>query len=210
MKSYKAYLFDVDGTLIDTTEMIYQCFLQTCKKFSNTTVTREQIIGNIGIPLSTHFNLLMGQLSAEREKEITSYHMDYQLSIFKKYLKLFQGVYKGLERLKNNGKKLAVVTSRKKFTLEIYLEYTDILKFFDVLITPESTEKHKPCPEPAIEALSQLASLPDESIMIGDAIFDIECGARAKMDTAFVSWSKNSVHLLSVKPTYLINSMGEL
>lgn len=210
MKSYKTYLFDVDGTLIDTTQMVYQCFLRTCKKYAGITVTKQKIFANIGIPLNNHFKLLMGQLSDEKEKEITAYHMDYQVSIFKEHLKIFDGVYEGLQRLKEKGKKLAVVTSRKRPTLELYLEYVDILKFFDVLISPESTKKHKPFPDPAIEAMSQLASLQEESIMIGDATFDIECGTVAGIDTAFVSWSKNDVKLFQTKPTYIINSMEDL
>jgi len=210
MRDYTAYLFDADGTLFDTTEMIYQCFKYTCKLFGNISVTRDQVFKNIGIPLKTQFEYFFGTLSNDHAEKIMKTHMEYQLSIFKKYLCLFPGVAETIQLLNKNGKKLAVVTSRRMDSLTIYLKYTNIYHLFDVLITPESTEKHKPLPEPAFEALKQLNCKNSEALFIGDATFDIECGERAGMDTAFVAWSKNTPSSLTVKPTYIVSDIREL
>lgn len=210
MKHYNAYLFDADGTLFDTTELIYQCFLYTCKKFGNIDVSRREVFSNIGIPLRPQLEHFLGKLSNEKEEEVVKAHMDFQLSIYKDHLRLFPQVKEILTQLKENDKKMAVVTSRKIFTLTLYLKQTDIYNFFDTLITPELTEKHKPEPEPALEALKQLSCVPSETLFVGDAVFDIECGQRAGTDTAFVTWSQTDVSSLSVKPTYIIDSMDEL
>lgn len=210
MKSYSAYLFDCDGTLIDTTELIYQCFLYSCKKYGDLEVKREDVFSNIGILLRNQLIHFLGPLSEENLSEITKAHMDYQLKIYKDYLHLFPEVAETLSQLKDNGKKLAVVTSRKTFTLNLYLKHTGILQYFDTLITPELTDKHKPDPEPALEALKQLSCPAEETLFVGDSIYDIECGAGTGMDTAFVTWSRINPDSLSIKPTFIINEMKEL
>jgi pyrophosphatase PpaX len=210
MKQYKAYLFDADGTLFDTTELIYQCFLYSCKKYGDIDVSREAVFSNIGIPLRPQLEHFLGKMSDYKEEEIVKAHMDYQLKIYQEHLRLFPGVKKTLVHLKDTGKKMAVVTSRKQYTLTLYLKQTAIYHYFDALITPELTKKHKPEPEPALEALKQLNCAPSETLFVGDAIFDIECGERAGMDTAFVTWSQIDAESLSIKPTYVIDSMNEL
>ncbi len=112
--------------------------------------------------------------------------------------------------LKTSGKKLAVVTSRKRETAEIYLKYIGIYGFFDAIVTPELTQKHKPSPQPALKALEMLSAFPEESVFIGDSFYDIECGSNAGMDTIFVSWSHNDPDKIRPSPTFIINSMTEL
>ena len=120
MEQYKAYLFDCDGTLIDTTELIYQCFVYSCRKFGNISVTRDQVFANIGIPLRTQLQQFLDPLSDEKASEITSAHMEFQLSIYNDHLQLFPGISETLSQLKDKGKKLAVVTSRKTHTLSLF------------------------------------------------------------------------------------------
>ncbi len=210
MKQYAAYLFDGDGTLYDTAEMIYQCFSYSCKKFGNIEVAREAVFSNIGLPLRPQLEHFLGPLSDDRATEILKAHMAYQLTIYRDHVFLFPGVAETLARLKNNDKKLAVVTSRRTKTLTLYLKHTAIYHLFDAFITPESTEKHKPDPQPALEALRQLDCSAAETLFVGDAVFDIACGSKAGTDTAFVAWSHIPITSLPMKPTYILNGMGEL
>lgn len=210
MKPYSAYLFDGDGTLLDTAEMIYKCFVYTCKKYADLDITREQVFSNIGIPLRPQIESFLGPLSDEKADEIKKVHMEYQLSIYKDYMRLFPGVAETLSQLKNKGEKLAVVTSRRRYTLGLYLNYTGIFHFFDALITPESTVRHKPEPEPALEAAKQLQCSVTETLFVGDSTFDIECGAKAGMDTAFVAWSHINTSSMTIQPMYIIKNMTEL
>ncbi len=90
------------------------------------------------------------------------------------------------------------------------MKETGIYEYFEIIITPDETEKHKPEPEPALKAMSLLGAVKEESVFIGDSIFDIQCGISAGIDTAFVSYSKTKSDQLGVKPTYLIDSLGDL
>lgn len=210
MKDYSCYLFDADGTLIDTIELIYRCFVHTCGVYGRPIPGRDEVVALVGLPLRKSIDRFFGPVPDGRFEEIRSTHMDYQMSIYRRHLRLFDGVADSLNALRGRGKKLGVVTSRRMPTLALYLGALDIMDCFDVLVTPESTEKHKPDPEPVLEALKQLGVQASQSVYIGDADCDIECGNRAGTDTIFVSWSNTKADRLSAKPTFVIDRLAEL
>ena len=210
MKEYSAYLFDGDGTLYDTADMIFRCFQHTCRKFRGIEIERDAIYKSIGLPYRPQLEMLVGKLSDKEFDEMTDSHRAYQQTIYKDSVKLFPHIKTVLEELKKRDKKLAVVTSRKIPSLVRYLKYTDIESYFDCLITPESTTKHKPEPEPAIEAMRQLGATSKETLFVGDARFDIECGRAAGTDTAYVNWSFAGNHPDDVQADYYIDNIQEL
>ncbi len=210
MKEYSCYLFDADGTLFDTAELIYQSFLYSCKKYGDRTIGRPEVYSSIGLTLRTQFERYLGPQDPDVMDTIVTDHMDYQLSIYTRYLKAFPGVVEALADLRSRNKKMGIVTSRKMQSLGLYLKETGMYDFFDVLVTPDETEKHKPNPEPVEKALELLGADPGESVYIGDAVFDIECGRNAGVDTVFVSWSLTGVDTLSVEATYVIDRMEQL
>jgi HAD superfamily hydrolase (TIGR01549 family) len=211
VKSYAAYLFDADGTLIDTTELICRCFYHTCKVFGDVPIDREKILSNIGMTLRAQMEVYFGTLTDDQFAERSAEHMRFQLSIYKEYLRSFPTVIEGLKCLAACGKRMAIVTSRRRETLDIYLKHTGMFDFFEVMITPKDTAVHKPEPEPALAAMRMLdMSDPSAVLFIGDARFDIECGARAGTDTAFVSWSSNPVSSCAIRPTYIIDDLTQL
>lgn len=208
MKEYDIYLFDADGTLTDTAELIYRCYENTCKAYGVFDLSREKVISTIGIPLRTQMELFVGKLSDEEYQRAQKIHMDFQFAKYKEYLTVFDGVHETLEALKAEGKKLAVVTSRRMDSLGKYLDYVNVLHFFDELITPESTKNHKPHPEPVYEALSKFAK--GSALFIGDSRYDIEAGNAAGVDTAFVSWSVSGLGDSTAVPTYTIDHMTDI
>ena len=210
MKEYTWYLFDADGTLFDTTQLICACFKNTARVTENREPSDEQILPGIGLTLRDQMSVHFGELSDEEYARLRTIHMEYQRSIYKDYLRAFDGVAETLACLNARGKHCAVVTSRMMPSAEIYLEHTGISSYFEYLITPERTSKHKPFPEPALKAIELFGAVPKETLFVGDAVFDIECGSRAGTDTAFITWSRNRIDSLSTKPTWVINTMNEL
>jgi pyrophosphatase PpaX len=161
--------------------------------------------------LRRQMEVYFGPLDDERFAYLAGEHMKYQLDIYPKYLRLLPTVKDGLSLLRERGKQCAVVTSRRRQTLEMYLKKTGIFDFFEVFVTPENTKKHKPDPEPVLEALTLLgAAEKTAAIMVGDSEFDIECGSRAGVDTAFVNWNGNAPLPLKNSPTYVIGDFMQL
>ena len=210
MRDYKNYLFDADGTLIDTTELICKCFENTAKVTGNGTIAKEEVLKHIGLTLKDQMAVHFGKLDDSVFQEYRKIHMQYQMSVYSEYLRLFDGVAETLNELKSKGKRCAVVTSRFKDSLDVYLKGTGIFPCFDFLITPELTLSHKPNPEPALKAMELLQAEPEDTLLIGDATFDIECGSNAGIDTAFVLWSINDITSLKVQPTYCIRKMSDI
>lgn len=208
MKIYDNYLFDADGTLFDTVDLICTCFDYITRKYGGITVDRSTIIAGIGSPLRSQ---LMDHLGSDLDHEqVLADYLEYQLSIMEDKIAPFPHVAETLGTLKGAGKKLALVTSRRRFSLERILESTDTAKYFDVLITPEDTEKHKPDAEPALKAMALLGADRTNTVFTGDAHYDICSGASAGVDTVFVNWSHIKRSSLPVQPTWAIDSLQEL
>jgi pyrophosphatase PpaX len=209
MKDYETYLFDIDGTLLDTMELIYQSFRATLVRFSGPELSREHILSHVGIPLITQMEIYLGPLG-EREKEILAYHRTYQFSIYKDYLKMFPGVAELLREWKARKKKTGVVTSRTRDSLHKYLSHFGLTEYFDILVTPECTSRAKPDPEPVLYAMEKLGTEPGKTLFLGDASVDILSGCGAGADTAFALWGPNDPEELPREPTWIVNSLSDL
>ncbi len=210
MQPYDCYLFDADGTLFETTELIYRCFVYSLNKYADRNIPRDEIIAGIGLTLRKQFERHIGPLSDEQFDRIQADHMDYQMRIYSDYLAPCPGVPEAIKKLHASGKQLAIVTSRKITSLSCFLRETGIHEYFAVIVTPDETAHHKPHPEPALKALELLKAAPETALFVGDAPFDIECGSRAGIDTAFVAWSHNKADQMPIAPTHVIHSMLDL
>jgi pyrophosphatase PpaX len=208
MKNYDFYLFDADGTLFDTIDLICTCFQYVAGKYAGRTLVREKIIDGIGLPLRDQIVHHLGR-SMDHDTILDDYR-DYQMAIFAGGVKLFPDVEVTLQALKDAGKKLAVVTSRRRPSLDQMLQVTDTAKYFDALVTPEDTGRHKPHAEPVLKAMTLLGADKTQTVFTGDALFDICSGADAGIDTVFVTWSHSALASLPMPPTWTIDSMREL
>ncbi len=155
--------------------------------------------------------MLISHLGADLDyNRILDEYLRYQLTIMEDSVKPFPHVLSTLKMLKESGKKLAVVTSRRRYSLDIILESTNTAQYFDILVTPEDTVKHKPDAEPALKAIELLDADKHHCVFTGDALFDICSGSSAGIDTVFVNWSHVALSSLPVPPTWAIDSMQEL
>lgn len=193
----KAILFDLDGTLLDTNELIYNSFCHTFNEFINREVSKSEITNLYGKPLEYSFS------SYTEDKELVDkmikVYREYNLKHHDNMCVPFDGVVELLTKLKNKGIKLGIVTSKKKDTAIRGMKVGKILDFMDVIITPEVTKKHKPHGEPALKACEILNVSPSETIMVGDSSYDLLCGKRAGCYTCGVHYTAiNIEELLAV------------
>jgi len=208
MKQYKTYLFDADGTLFDTADLVVHCFQYVAMKHCSLDLSRELILSGYGLPLRGQLMERLGQ-DADIDLILDDF-ISYQVGILDENVSLFPGVSETLAALKDQGSKLAIVTSRKRYTTGRILELTGTKHFFDTVVNPEDTTRHKPEAEPALLALSRLGAGSGDSLFVGDSQFDISCGQNAGMETAFVSWSHQDPQNLPVQPTWKIDRMQDL
>jgi pyrophosphatase PpaX len=208
MKEYQTYLFDADGTLFDTIDMICSSFQYIAGKYAGKALARETIIRGIGLPLLDQIAHHLGE--AGDPLAIADDYRDYQLTILAQSISVFPQVAETLQSLKKAGRQLGIVTSRRRPSLDEILEITATGQYFDVLVTPEDTSRHKPHAEPVLKAMTMLGADKTQTVYIGDAFCDILSGTGAGIDTVFVAWSHTQLASLPSPPTWTIDTMGEL
>ena len=210
MKEYDAYLFDADGTLIDTKELILRSFLHMGEVLG-AAFPPELAHGSIGLPVMTQMRLLLGEGKEEayyeHARDVYNTHL---LAHADEYVRAFPGAVEVVGELHRRGKKLAVVTSRRSGSTHTLLRQTGLEQFFSEFVTPECTERHKPHPEPALLALEKLNAKPGETVFIGDAIFDIQCGHAAGTATAFVIWGGMNPAGWEIQPDWTAERFDDL
>jgi len=204
---YNCLLFDLDGTILNSNKLIIESFKYTLKKHLNMDVGDSEIVKYFGEPLMN----TLERFSKKDAKDMFDTYIKYNESIHDDMIEVFGGIDTLLRELKEIGCKTAVVTSKRKVLAKRGLELFDLLKYFDDVVALEDTEKHKPEPEPILEALRRLNCEKHEALMIGDSEFDIKCAYNAGVDSAFVSWSQAiDYEDISIKPDYIIKDISEI
>jgi pyrophosphatase PpaX len=203
---YKYILFDLDGTLIDTNQMIIDSFKHTYKTHLGKDIEEKEIIKSFGEPLIT----TLGRYSPGNAEELYNTYISYNESIHDNRVSLCCNIKELLEQLKELGCVMAVVTSKRQKMAHRGLELLDIMKYFSSVVTIDDTAEHKPHPAPVLKALEKLGAAPEEAIMIGDSIFDIQCAHNAGVKAVQVSWGASLEHLQQETPDYLVDDAMEI
>lgn len=204
--SINTILFDLDGTLIDTNELIIASFNHTFNHYQ-LNFTREEMIGFNGPPLRETFH----QIDPERAENMIATYRKHNLAAHDSYVKAFPNVVETLEVLKNKQVKLGVVTTKMNQAVTMGLTLTGLDAYFDTVVTFDDVTNTKPHPEPVIKAMEELGADAASTLMVGDNYHDIEAGKNAGVKTAGVAWAlKGKEHLLAYQPTYMLEDMSDL
>lgn len=202
----RTILFDLDGTLIDTNELIFASFEHTFKHY-NLTYTREEIGEFNGPPLLDTFL----KIDPERAEAMIATYREHNLAVHDKYVKAFPGVIETLELLRNQNIKLGVVTTKMTQSVVMGLTLTGLDQYFETVITYDDVTHPKPHPEPVMKAMKELDADASSTLMVGDNYHDIESGKNAGVKTAGVAWAfKGKERLLKYNPTYMLEDMHDL
>lgn len=185
MKTIDTILFDFDGTVMDTNDVIINSWQHTFRTLEGREEEVSKIVKTFGEPLEITMQTLFPQVPTEEAIGIyRSYHHDN----FGEMINVFPGMRELLQELKKRGYKMGLVTSRLKKTTLQGLEKYRLDSYFDVVVTAEDTHKHKPDPEPVLIALEKLGSVPEKSLMLGDTMFDILCARNAGVSSVLAGW----------------------
>jgi pyrophosphatase PpaX len=200
----KAALFDFDGTLVDTTEMIYQGMRHAASTvLGRDDIPRETLLANVGQPLPRQMELIDAE-KAELLLEAYRYHHEENHDAL---IQEFPQVAVALSRLRSAGIKVAVVTSKRRASVEMALNnFPDLRNVVDRFVTLEDTKEHKPHPEPLWRGLELVGGVPkEEAAYVGDSPFDVEAAKAAGLTSVAVSWGAFSEdRLREADPDHLV------
>lgn len=186
MAKINTVLFDFDGTVMDTNRVIIESWQHTFRTVEGKGRPEEEIIKTFGEPLFITMAKILPQIAVD---EGVAIYRGYHYDNFTDLINVFPGILELLQKLKEQGFKVGLVTSRLWLTTKLGLGKYDMEKYFDAIVTCDDTDKFKPDPEPVNIALDRLRSKADETIMLGDSMFDILCARNAGVKTALVGWA---------------------
>ena len=202
----KTVLFDLDGTLIDTNELINESFKHTFLKYGYS-FTDEEIGDFNGPPLRETFNKLNSDLAEEMIKT----YRQHNFANHEAYIKVFPNVERTIQVLLENNIKIGIVSAKMRPGVNLGLEVTGLSKYFDTIISIDDVRHPKPHPESVFKAMKKLDAKPAATIMVGDNYHDILAGQDAGAQTAAVAWSaKGKGYLQQYNPTYMLEDMSDL
>ncbi len=198
-------LFDFDGTLINTNDLIFKSYEIAFREVFNRKIEMDEILTLYGKPLLTS----MMKYGEEGERLYKIYR-EYNETHHDEMVKSFPGVYEGVIKLKENGYKLGIVTSKRPRLVKRGLEILGLSDVFSVIVTPDDTKETKPHPQPILLGCEKLGVLPQNTIYVGDSIFDMQAGQAANTMLCTVKYSVTPPKdLLKYNPMYFVDTIEE-
>ncbi|MBA2442443.1 MAG: HAD-IA family hydrolase [Rubrobacter sp.] len=199
----RVVLFDFDGTLVDTTELIYQSMRHATRSVLGRELSRETLLAGVGRPLPQQMEVL----DAEHAEELLETYRHHNEKHHNDFIKEFPGVEKTLARLQHAGLEVGVVTSKRRPSVRMALDsFPGLGEVTDRFVTMEDTTEHKPHPEPLLAGLRRLGGVsPEEAAYVGDSPYDIEAARAAGVVSVGVSWGAFPEDALrAAGPDYLV------
>lgn len=185
MKTYTDFVFDIDGTLLDTERTGVLSLMQTIRELTGREVSYEEAYAFFGVP-SFKASATLGYADKDRFAALWEEHFQELMYL----VAPFPGVEETLDALKACGVRMGVVTSRSKFEIDYDPHLARLLPRFDVVVGSEDSLRHKPFPDPMLAYFARTGAEAASTLFIGDTLHDYQCGHDAGCDFALADWKK--------------------
>ena len=185
-RAASAVLFDLDGTLIDSIELILNSARYAFEKLGRESPPDEEWMAGIGIPLFTMFRRYARD-EADCSNLIAAYR-EYQLEHHDRLVRCYDDVENTVAALRSRGHEIAIVTSKSEYLALRALALVGLARHMDTIVGCDATTRHKPDPEPVRLALQRLGRAPDEAVFVGDSVHDLLAGNAAGVRTFAALW----------------------
>lgn len=208
----KNFLFDFDGTIADSGETAILAVQEGFKKTGLKAPSARTVRYYMGVPIEAFFPELAGpDFPEERIEELyDNFRQAYQ-ELEESSTTLFEGMKETLAQLKADGKDLYVVSSKISTSLKRNLDTLGISEYFTDIIGSDQVENYKPAPDGVDIIVDRHGLDKNETIMIGDAKYDLQMGKAAGVHTCGCAWDTYDIELLKKEePTYLFDKVTDL
>lgn len=206
----KAVLFDIDGTLANTLDLLIEGLGDAYFQFSGVRPPADQIRATLGAPLATQ----MTMFGLDNSTASLAERVDYTLSRFrdlKGRAQLYEAAVAGFCDVIQAGYSVALVTSKSQTELDECLDQFPVLRASHSTVSASDVARPKPAPDAALLACERLRVSPNEAIYVGDAVFDVECARAANVRCVAVSYGAAArSDLESLSPDWLVETPAAL
>jgi len=200
-------LFDLDGTLFESTHLLLTGYRHTVRTCLGLETTEADWVHLLGRPLRDQ----MAAFSEELADEMVRIYRAWYARNHNRLIRCYPGAAGVVERLSRSGLKLAAVTSKRGHFARRGLRFFDLEGFFEAVVGEEDVTHRKPHPEPLLKALAILKVAPLSSVMVGDSCDDIECAHAAGVTGIGALWGPYArERLKACAPDCLLEDIREL
>ena len=207
ISALKAIVFDLDGTLVDTIELLLTSFRYATEQVLGQALPDEVLLRDVGIPLAAQ----MKTFSEEHADELLTVYREHNAAHHDALIREYEGTAPVLDELRARGYRLAVVTSKLNHMARRGLDCFGLLGHFDFVIGADDVAVHKPDPYPLVEAATRLGLDPAACAYVGDAPHDMTAAIGAGMVSIAATWGAHAPErVLEPGPDYVIEHIEEL
>ena len=207
----KLIIFDFDGTLADTRQLIVETMQQTIQALDLTPCTDEQCASMIGLPLKQAFTELIPMSDEMGNRCLDTYRRIFCVNNAAYVIPTFPHVLETLQQLSVKGYTLTIASSRSRQSLLDFVHTMHLEEIFSYILGADDVVHAKPHPEPVLRTLEAFGCSPEEALMVGDMKYDIEMGRRAGTHTCGVTYGNGSPQeLKEAGANYLLDDFKEI
>lgn len=207
--SIKGVLFDLDGTLLDTYDLILASMRHTVKTVLGRDYSDEILMHQVGTPLEAQMKYYSAD--SDVQAEMLAVYRAHNHEVHDGCVRAFPGVGETLRALHDAGLRIGVVTSKRHALAQRGLDVCGLADYVEFLVGPDDFPAHKPDPGPVLYGCELAGLSPEECLYVGDSPFDIQAGNGAGCVTVAVLWGMFSREALEAeRPAYVIEDVREL
>lgn len=203
----RAAVFDLDGTLVDSVELIVESFRYATRRVLGLELSREAMIAHVGKPLREQMQII----DADRAEELVRVYREFNHREHDRMLSLYAGVGELLEQLQRRGVRIGLVTSKSRPVTKMAFDVTGIEPLLDAIVCADETERNKPHPDPILHCLDMLGVSPEHACYVGDSPYDLQAAKAAGVKAVGVGWGVfDEALLLAEEPDRMVATVEEL
>lgn len=204
-----AVLFDLDGTLLDTIDLLLASVRWAFRERSGRVPTTEEWIAGIGTPLESQMRVYA--TGDDDLLALVAGYREYQRAHHDELTRAYADAIETVVDLREKAYRLGVVTSKASDIANRSLRFVGLDRYLDVVVGYNATTRHKPDPEPVRYALDALQVPASEAIFVGDSPHDMFAGNAAGVTTVGALWGPFPRSALSpASPGYYLDRIGDL
>lgn len=197
----------MDGTLTQTNQLIYDSFNHVAEKYINKRLTPAEIVSYFGPPEKEAVEAMIGK--RHLEKAMDEYYAFYR-ERHNELASLYPKVEEILQFLTLHSVAIGLFTGKGRRTTDISLEQFGIQKYFDITITGNDVDEYKPSGNGIRKIMKRFSLLPEEVLMVGDAVADVKAAREMNVDIASVLWdSYGKEEVLQLNSDYFFYTVDE-
>jgi pyrophosphatase PpaX len=183
---FPVVLFDLDGTVVDSGAIILASMRHATREVLGSEIGDDELMQAVGGP---GLEAQMAVLAPDHVDDLVRVYREHNEPLHDE-LEACAGMEAVLMRLRDDGRRLGVVTAKRRATVELAFARLPLAHFFEAVVCGDETEKHKPDPEPLLAAAERLRVPPEVCAYVGDSPFDIRAARAAGMHAVAVTWGR--------------------